>query len=77
MISFFCLFLQEERKQQAKDEEARLRREMLVELAERERLDQMTAQRARLRRAEHAREVERLLAQKRAAAEAAQVIHPL
>ncbi|CAL8467315.1 g6852 [Coccomyxa elongata] len=66
------LRLKEERRQQAKEEEARLRREMLAALAERERLDQMTAQRARLWRAEHAREVERLLAQKRAAAEAAQ-----
>lgn len=47
----------------------------MVEMAERERLDQMTRQRARLQRAEHAREVERLLSLKRAAEEAAKVWH--
>ena len=46
---------------------------MLAEMAAQERLEQMGAQRARLRRAEHAREVERQLQQKRMAEAAAQV----
>ena len=68
--------MQEERAQQAKQEEQRLRAEMLAEMATQERLEQMSAQRARLRRAEHAREVERLLQAKRAAEAAAQVTQP-
>lgn len=64
---------QEEQAAQRKVEEQRLREEMMAKLAEEDKLEQMNAQRARMRRAEHLREVEQILADKRAISAAAEV----
>ena len=64
--------VQAERAAQQARDEAALRAETLVALAEQDRVDQMTAARRRMRVEEHRREAERLVAAKREAFERAQ-----
>ena len=64
---------QREREAKRKAEEQQERAAMLARLAEQERLDRLSAWQQRVRRAEHAREVEGLLAVKRGMQEAALV----
>ncbi len=66
---------QAERQARHKAEEAAERAALLERFAEEERLEQMGAQRRRLRAAEHRREAERLLDAKRVAFERQQVRH--
>ncbi|KAG2454297.1 hypothetical protein HYH02_001326 [Chlamydomonas schloesseri] len=63
--------LKEEREAAFRAEEEAFRQRMLAKFAEDEKLEQMNAQKRRMRMAEHAREVQRLIDEKRAAFEAA------
>ena len=65
--------VQAQRAAAEKEEEERFRQQALEKLAEQDRVEQMNAQRRRLKMAEHKREVERLLSEKRAMFEAALV----
>ena len=56
-----------------KDEEDEFRRQTMERFAEQDRLEQMNAQKRRIKVAQHAREVERLIQEKRAMFEAAMV----
>lgn len=67
------MMVQAERAAAERQEEERFRQQALEKLAEEDRIEQMNAQRRRLKMAEHKREVERLLAEKRAIFEAALV----
>lgn len=71
---FLGSMVQAERAALEKQEEERFRQQALEKLAEEDRIEQMNAQRRRLKMAEHKREVERLLAEKRAIFEAALVL---
>ncbi|GFR46814.1 hypothetical protein Agub_g8451 [Astrephomene gubernaculifera] len=63
--------LKEEREAAFRAEEEEFRQRMLAKFAEDERLEQMNAQKRRMRMAEHAREVQRLIDEKRRAFEEA------
>ena len=56
-----------------KEEEDEFRRQTMERFAEQDRLEQMNAQKRRVKVAQHAREVERLIQEKRAMFEAAMV----
>eukprot|EP00803_Ostreobium_quekettii_P007654 evm.model.scf_612.3 EVM.evm.TU.scf_612.3 scf_612:19279-28385(-) len=58
--------LKAERDAQRREEEERFRQEMVRKFAEDDRIDQMNAQRRRMKQLEHRREVERLIDEKRA-----------
>lgn len=65
--------MQAERAAREKAEEDEFRRQTMEKFAEQDRLEQMNAQKRRLKVAQHAREVERLIQQKREMFEAAMV----
>ena len=65
--------MQAERHEQQRAALAAERVALLAQMAEQDRIEQMTAQRRRMRVAEHQREVQRLLDAKHAALEAQQV----
>jgi hypothetical protein len=65
--------MQAQRQEQQKAAQAAERAALLARMAEEDRVEQMTAQRRRMRVAEHQREAQRLLDAKRAALEAQQV----
>ena len=65
--------MQAERALVIKAEEERFRQQLLARFAEEDRLEQMSAQRKRVRLEQHKREAERLLAEKRALEAAARV----
>ncbi len=73
------MLVQAERAAAAAVEEDRFRAESLARRAEEDRVEQMNAQRRRMRVAEHRREIDELIDAKRAAFEAAQVgpVHQL
>lgn len=70
-VQWLVSMVQAERAAIEKQEEEKYRQQALQKLAEEDRIEQMNAQRRRLKMAEHKREVERLLAEKRAIFEAA------
>jgi hypothetical protein len=77
LIKLWCLrVMQAERQEQQRAAQAAERTALLARLAEEDRIEQMGAQRRRMRVAEHQREVQCLLDAKRAALEDQQV-HPL
>lgn len=65
--------MQAERMAREKEEEDEFRRQTMESFAEQDRLEQMNAQKRRIKVAQHAREVERLIQEKRAMFEAAMV----
>ena len=65
--------MQAERMAREKEEEDEFRRQTMERFAEQDRLEQMNAQKRRIKVAQHAREVERLIQEKRAMFEAAMV----
>ena len=65
--------MQAERMAREKEEEDEFRRQTMKRFAEQDRLEQMNAQKRRIKVAQHAREVERLIQEKRAMFEAAMV----
>lgn len=65
--------MQAERVAREKEEEDEFRRQTMERFAEQDRLEQMNAQKRRIKVAQHAREVERLIQEKRAMFEAAMV----
>ena len=65
--------MQAERMAREKEEEDEFRRQTMDRFAEQDRLEQMNAQKRRIKVAQHAREVERLIQEKRAMFEAAMV----
>ena len=65
--------MQAQRQEQQKASQAAERAALLARMAEEDRVEQMTAQRRRMRVAEHQREAQRLLDAKRAALDAQQV----
>lgn len=68
--------VQAERVAREKEEEEEFRRQTMERFAEQDRLEQMNAQRRRIKVAQHAREVERLIQEKRQMFEAAMVSYP-
>jgi hypothetical protein len=68
---------QAERLEREKAEEEEFRRQKLERFAEQDRVEQLNAARRRIKVAEHLREVERLLAEKRALYAAARVRCPV
>ena len=66
-------WVQAERAAKEQAEEDEFRRQTMEKFAEQDRLEQMNAQKRRLKVAQHAREVERLIQQKREMFEAAMV----
>lgn len=68
--------MQAERLEREKAEEDEFRRQTMERFAEQDRLEQMNAQKRRIKVAQHAREVERLIQEKRAMFEAAMVSNP-
>lgn len=63
----------EMRRQAEKEEEERFRRAMMDKFAEDDRIDQMNAQRRRMKQLEHKREVEKLIEERRRQHEADKV----
>lgn len=63
----------EMRMQAEKEEEEHFRRTMMAKFAEDDRIDQMNAQRRRMKQLEHKREVERLIEDRRRQQEAEKV----
>lgn len=63
----------EMRMQAEKEEDEHFRRTMMAKFAEDDRIDQMNAQRRRMKQLEHKREVERLMEEKRRQQEAEKV----
>lgn len=68
--------MQAERAAREKAEEDDFRRQAMERFAEQDRLEQMNAQKRRLKVAEHAREVDRLVQEKKQMYEAAMVSIP-
>lgn len=72
-----ALAFKETRTQAEREEEDRYRRAMMAKFAEDDRLDQMNAQRRRMKQLEHKREVERLIEDRRRQHQAEKVAQTL